>query len=126
MNNCNLLKQAATWFVLLMVEKNESACASREEDGNPQMQRMRILLVIFERKKWEREEGKDVREKGGKGERKGEEEEDREQRRKERRCHGGCYLYSGCHFLNSSYRPAGGRIPLGMRYNTSCGEVKYL
>lgn len=24
------------------------------------------------------------------------------------------------------YRPARGRIPLGMRYNTSCGEVKYL
>jgi hypothetical protein len=35
-------------------------------------------------------------------------------------------LYSGCHFLNSFYRPAGGRIPLGMRYNTSSGEVKYL
>lgn len=52
--------------------------------------------------------------------------EDREQRRKKRRCHGGCYLYSGCHFLNSSYRPAGGRIPLGMRDNTSSGEVKYL
>jgi len=34
-----------------MVEKNEGACGSREEDGNPQMQRVRRLLVIFERKK---------------------------------------------------------------------------
>lgn len=57
MNNCNFLKQAATWFVLLMVEKNEDACGSREEDGNPQMQRVRRLLVVFERKKMGKRRG---------------------------------------------------------------------
>jgi hypothetical protein len=46
MNNCNFLKQAATWFVLLMVKKTK-ALAPRVK----KMVRLRRLLVIFEIKK---------------------------------------------------------------------------